>query len=370
MWVLARFAFLGCVFLWRAFWRRQGVDQSVPYRGTRRVVFEKKEKICWGLEWKTPLVFELTRESGWDRVGKFLGLATEWQTGDGTFDRKVYVAGDHPALHRQLTEEAALRRRIVGLFDRGAKRIFSDGRHLWVEPVEPSHASDQDLAELHGICGALKGDEPTGHRWLLDPFLGKAIVVEALIWTVALYGAPAQVEQLYRSFVLGEEQRHLDLWALLRPSLMLAAGVFAGLMGLIVLFLRGSSRGHRIMLESVLVLGIGLPLSAIQAIADYNLAQAPSAPRQDLYRVVGHWDTKGKGVNGSKWRAQYYLTLRPLSDGAPLVRPFLQVSAANYVRAPKGTVLKITSRAGRLDIPWLVRLEVSPDGPRPFRGGN
>jgi hypothetical protein len=239
-----------------------------------------------------------------------------------------------------------------------------------VEPTEFAHASDEDLAELLAICGALKRGEPTGYRWFADPFLGKAIVVEALIWTVALYGAPAQVEQLYRSYVLGEEQRHLDLWALLRPGLMLAAGGFVGLMGLVILFLRGSSRGHRIMLESALVLGLGLPLSGIQVVSDYNLGQDSSAPRQDVYRVVEAWDTRGHGVNRSQLRTQYYLILTPLSDGAPRVRPYLQVSAANYYRAPKGTVLKITSRAGRLRIPWLVRLEVASDGPGPSRTGN
>lgn len=358
MWILARLAFLGLVFLCRAFWRRQGVDQSVLYRGTRRVTFTKKNKIYWGLELKTPLVFALTQEGRWDRMSKFFGLATELQTGDETFDRKVYVAGDHPALHRLLVEDAELRRRIVGLFNRGARRIFSDGRHLWVEPVEPSHASDQDLAELLGICGALERGEPTGRHWLMDPFLGKAIAVEALVWTVALYGAPSQVELLYRSYVLGEEQLYLDLWALLRPSLMLAAGLFVGLMGLIVLFLRGSSRGHRIMLESIVVLGLGLPLSGIQVISDYNLGQDPSASRQDVYQVVGKWQV-GRESSRQKWgRAKYYLTLAPLTAGAPPVRPYLRVSGANYVRARAGGTLKISSRAGRLNIPWLVRLEV------------
>ena len=370
MWIIARYVFLGLVFLFRAFWRRQGVDQSVLYRGTRRVTFQKKDKIYWGLELNTSLIFALTRESWQDRVGKFFGVATELQTGDAAFDKKVYVAGDHPALHALLAEDAEVRRRIVGLFDRGAKRIFADGRNLWVEPLEPAHASDQDLAELNGVCGALKRVEPAGRRWFSDPFLVKAIAVEALIWTLALYGAPALVEQLYRSYVLGEEQRYLDLWALVRPSLMLAGGLFVGLMGLIIVFLRGSSRGHRIILESAFVLGLGLPLSSIQMIADYNMEHDVSAPRLDMYRVVGNWDTRTKGVNRRRTRAQHFLVLKPLTEGAPRVWPHLKVSTENYLRAPKGAVVKITTRAGRLNIPWLVRLEVPPVWPLPPRGGN
>jgi hypothetical protein len=366
MWVIARFVFLGLVFLFRAFWRRQGVDQSVLYRGTRRVSFEKKDKIYWGLEWKTPLIFELTAESGWDRVNKFFGVATELKTGDATFDRKVYVASDHPELHRLLTEDAALRRGIVALFNRGAKRIYSDGRHLWVEPTELAHASDQDLAELHGIWVVLQGTDLAHSHRLLDPFLGKAIAVEALIWSVALYFAPGQVEQLYRSYVLGAEQRCLDLSALERSGLIFAAGAFVGLMGLIILFLRGSSRGHRLMLESVAVLGFSLSLSGSQVISDYSHAHYIAAPRMDFYRVTARWKEGGEGRDRSAPR--YYLTLEALSDGAPHVRPSLRVSGKNYYDVQKGGVVKIISQLGRLNIPWLVRLETSPDGPLPARG--
>lgn len=371
MWVLARFAFLGLVFLYRACWRRQGVDQSTLYRGTRRVTFTKNDKLYWGLEFKTPLIFTLTREDGWDRGWKFFGLTTELQTGDRAFDQTVYVAGDHPALHRLLAGEAELRRRIVGLFDRGARRIFSDGAHLWVEPTESAHASDQDLAELLGIRGVLQRGEPSGYRWFSDPFLLKAIAVEALVWTVALYGAPAQIEQLYRSHVLGEEQHFLDLWTLLRPSLLLAAGVFVALMGLVVVVLRGSSRGHRVILEGALVLGICLPLSGLQAITDYSRAQYLSAPRQDVYRVIGKWNTGIKWRNRDNWRRpSYYLILEPRTDGAPLVQPYLKVNSSDYYDAKEGGAVKITSRVGRLNIPWLVRLEVPSGWPLPSRRGN
>ncbi|HUR57497.1 MAG TPA: hypothetical protein VM029_07295, partial [Opitutaceae bacterium] len=122
MWVLARFGFAGLVFLFRVFWRRQGVERSALYRDTRRVILTKKSKVgdglkvWWGLALKTPLVFAMTRESAWDRVFKFLGVSTELQTGDEEFDRKIYVAGDHPALHRLLSEDPALRQRVLALF--------------------------------------------------------------------------------------------------------------------------------------------------------------------------------------------------------------------------------------------------------------
>jgi len=39
MWVLVRIGFAGLVFLFRALWRRQGIDKSVIYRDTRLLTF-------------------------------------------------------------------------------------------------------------------------------------------------------------------------------------------------------------------------------------------------------------------------------------------------------------------------------------------
>ncbi len=373
MWVLARFGFAALVFLFRALWRRQGVDESVLYRDTRRVTLAKYtstgargneqrviSKIHWGLAFKTPLVFTLTRERWWDRVCKFLGVATELQTGDEGFDRKIYVAGDHPALHQLLAGDARLRERIVGLFVRGAVRIFSDGRHLWVEWTEPAYPSDRNLDELHGVYVALKDVGPLRGHWLLDSFLWKAIAVEALVWSVALYGAPAYVETLYREYVRGEGQRYPDLWALARPGLALAGAAFVGIFGLIVLFLRGSSRGHRILVESFAVLAIGLPLSAMEVVSDYNLSRTSSAPREFEYRVVAKWDTERqmRTLNEVMRLQSYYLWLTPISNGAPVVRPFLRVTASVYAGAKKGGTMRITVQSGRLEIPSIVRLDV------------
>jgi hypothetical protein len=372
MWVLARFGFAGLVFIFRALWRRKGVDQSVHYRDTRRVTWAKYTttgprenrqrvvaKIYWGLALKTPLVFALTREGWWDRVCKALGVATELETGDAEFDRKIYVAGDHPALHRLLAADAGLRERIVGLFARGAVRVFSDGRHLWVESAELAYPSERELDELYRIYVALRDGGPARGHWILDTFLWKAVVVEALVWSAALYGVPALVEQLYREYVRGEGQRYLDLWALAQAGLVLAAAVFVVLVGLIIVWLHGSSRGHRIIAESVIVLGLGLPFSATEVVSDFNISRDSSAPRQYEYRVVEKWDTDGPRRSRRRWRSEdYFLTLAPVTAGAPTVRPFLKVTAKQYHGVEKGGLVRITSRAGRLEIPWIVRFEV------------
>ena len=369
MWVLARFGFAGLVFLFRMLWRRQGVEQSTMYRDTRRVTFAKRKttgsglnqqrvitKVYWGLELKTPIVFALTGESLWDRIFKFLGVAAELQTGDPEFDRKIYVAGDHPALHRVLRDDARVRSRIVALFARGARRIFCDGRRLWVESADVGYPSDGELDNLHGLHVAVKQAAPGRGHWLLDPFLWTAIAIEAVVWSIALYGVPAFVEQLYRGEVRGEMQRYFDWAALVKPGLMLAAGVFVVLFGFIVLLMRGSSRGHRILVESFLVLAIGLPVSAMQAISDFNISRDASAPREFEYRIVEK--VRGRSVGRGVRSTTYHLKLAPVSGDAPALRDALLVSSDVFRRAREGSTVRITSHAGRLSIPWIARLHL------------
>jgi hypothetical protein len=371
MWVLVRIGFAGLVFLFRALWRRQGIDQSVIYRDTRRLTAATYETtgdkgnrarvistVSWGLALETPLVFSLSQESDWDRVSKLLGFASELETGDADFDRKVYVTCDEPALHRLLSENARVRQVIVGFLARGAVRVFSDGSGLWVEGTQPEYPSDRELAELYEVYVAVRDGGPARRRWWADSFLWKAVGIEALVWSVALYGAPAVLEKFHREFVGGEGQRHLNEWALVYPSLWLAAALLIGLMGLILVLMRGSSRGHRIVAESVAVLVFGLPSTAIEATSDFNIAFDRSEARVDDYRVVEKVDThSGRARDGAN-NGSYYLKLEPVTEGAPEVEKKLRVAAGTFGQAQAGGLVRITSRAGRLKVPWIVRLEV------------
>lgn len=93
-----------------------------------------------------------------------------------------------------------------------------------------------------------------------------------------------------------------------------------------------------------------------------------TSPRRGWIFIGSPLDGRRAGKGGARSAPRYYLTLEALSDGAPHVRPSLRVSGKNYYDVQKGGVVKIISQLGRLNIPWLVRLETSPDGPLPARG--
>lgn len=117
------------------------------------------------------------------------------------------------------------------------------------------------------------------------------------------------------------------------------------LRAVIIVGLRGSSRGHRIIAERVVVLGLGGRFSAIQVVSDINISPDISAPRQHEQRVVNKWDRDLPGPSRRRSRAEeHFLTLEP-------------VTARQHRSVEKGGLVRITSRAGRLDIPWIVRWE-------------
>jgi len=314
MWILIRFGFVAFLFLVRMVWRRQGVEQRTLYGEYPRVLLTKSKnvgsgadrqsvltKLFWGLEVRTPLVFSLHHETSWDRVVKWFGLAREVQTGDAEFDREVYVTGDHPALHRLLAENPRLRGAIRQLLARTARRIFSDGHRLWVDSAELSHASNEELQTLAMIAGILRREGPPG-RWVFDRFLWTAMLVEVLVWSVAFYGAPGVIEQLHRWYVLGQGPEYFDLWALAKAGLIAAGVALAGMSVLVVLLLRGSSRGHRVLAECFLVMLFGLPFAGIQAVADFNRSRDQAAPQMQEYRIAaietyvpgGNWISEGR----------------------------------------------------------------------------
>lgn len=365
MWVLIRLGFAALVFLARALWRRQGVERANVYADTRQVLFTKRKtvgprgdrheiiaKIFWGLEVKTPLVFSLHRESRGDRVAKWLGLVSELQTGDEEFDGQIYVAGDHPVLHRLLTENARLRAAIRSLMARTAARVFCDGRILWVESAELSHASAEDLRTLHGIVGILRQQAPARGHWLFDRFLWTAILVEALVWSLALYGAPTLIEMLYRENVLGQGRMYFDYWALAKPGLLAAGAAFAAVFGLVVVLLRGSSRGHRVLAECGVVLVLGLPLSGTQAVADFNRSRDTAPPQVHEYRVAKK-EERSRRSSKPGWWSGHRLHLEPITAGAPRFAGAYPVSREVFARTREGARMSFSVRTGRLGIPWI-----------------
>lgn len=87
-----------------------------------------------GIETADVARFVLRREGWFDRVGKRLGLAREWQTSDEQFDGRVYIQSDDVRLHEALSLDTALRAAILALLQLPrVSRIQMQAGVLWIQ---------------------------------------------------------------------------------------------------------------------------------------------------------------------------------------------------------------------------------------------
>jgi hypothetical protein len=257
MWVFLRLLGMVVVGLTKLLWRQSGYEER---RGSGREAWvfrhgrrkSKTVSTTFGVPFVHPVFFKLTRESGVDRFFRAIGWSHEFQSGDQKFDDAVYVACDHPALLPVLQADTTARAAVQRLFDRDVKYIYTDGAHLWAHRRGDSLPGDESVGNLIAIRDALEGVPKVHLRGLRDSFFWKAMAIEAVAWSIALYGVPAIVEIALRS-----HPQYFDWTPIITMGLTLSIAVFVALLGLAWIVLRGSSRTHRIFAESALLLAIG-----------------------------------------------------------------------------------------------------------------
>lgn len=135
-----------------------------------------------------------------------------------------------------------------------------------------------------------------------------------------------------------------------------AGALFAALLALIALLLRGSSRGHRILVESALVLLLSLPAAGLQLAGDTNRALDEAAPVRIAAAV------RDCRVSTYKRREKYFVVLEGAAPAETHVAP--EVSLPEEIKADEGVcreaartkTIEIFVGPGRWDVPWLREL--------------
>jgi hypothetical protein len=352
MWLALRFLTLLGVYLWRFLWRRQSYDTERQYRGVpcvRKVVTRKNRFIRAynGLAFTGPLRFQFTTEKDWDAFFKSLGLAVEQQVGVPEFDRQIYITGDQPALGETLRRDGDARTALLRLFQQGATRVFADGDHLWAETKVEAYDASAMRADLFVLRTALLTIDARDRRNRLDAFFWKAVAVESLAWSVACYGIPGFLELAWNRNTVYPESG-----ALFQTGFLWSLGVLGALLALVFLLLRGSSRGHRIVVESFFLLLVGVPLSTVQAVSDINILADHTPPALVESRVLAKRVEIRRGRRG-RTSTHYVLQLQAVTDRPRAVEGRIEVEPALFSAATEGGTVVIVLRAGRLGFPWM-----------------
>lgn len=117
-----------------------------------------------------PMKIQLREESSSDRAAKQRGVAVEAQTGDASFDERVFI--DSPSSHetvRAVLASEALRSAVIRLFDRGFSDIVIDDEGFLITATLHTFSPTFDRASAPPVDASLEG-APDPYEVLLEDF--------------------------------------------------------------------------------------------------------------------------------------------------------------------------------------------------------
>lgn len=346
MWILVRLALAAAAFLVRQkkgprAGAASGHHDGMPYFVRLSRTKAKIRRFSIGAALRTPW-FRLTPEGGLDRFFKTAGIACEAESGDPEFDQRVYVAGDHPAIHELLRRSGEARAAIQEAFAAGFSTVHGDGVSLWLDHPDGREPRPDELQLLARLRAALVELESHPMIGLRDPFLWKTIAIEGVLWSIAAYAAGGVIEA-----VANKEDYHLHRAPLIGYGLLVALLFFALVFSAVLLFLWGSSRGHRLVIESAILLALSLPVLGVQAVSDVNRGFDRAEPSV-VTRTIARAEHRR-----SRRSSSYYIYLAPAPAGqGPALPDRIRVARATYARASAGRLAEVHVAPGFLGLPW------------------
>lgn len=357
MWILAKVSIAGFAFIARLFSRTYSflskeLAEEFRYEnitGYIKPTTAKNGKVThttFFIPFRCSFSFKLTLESDTDRFFKQIGLAQEIQSGDRVFDQKIYIACDSLVFANKITNTPEVRSLMLELFEAGCRNIHSDGSYLAVA-FYGDRTQEISLGErLAKIYKQIFDLNILTKRFPFEPFAIQAIVIESIIWFIAAY-AIGEVVYLFTA----REDVHLYPQQVLRHGLVFGLILAALLVSLIAVFMKGSSRGHRIIVESAIVLVLSLPITGVGLVADQNVSFDKNPPVLISRQLYDKQRMAHRRRGGTTYT--YHLYLRPSQSTEQISVPdSISVPRATFDQAQRGDTVQIEIGQGWLNHPW------------------
>lgn len=352
---LLALALIGLLFIVaRAVWKRgksvligkQAIDVNIR-RGKHAALHgaHVTVDVPWALQ------FSFERENLFDRVAKALGLAREWQTGDRPFDWRVYLLCDDPLVLETLSVNDRMRTTLLRLLATPGRSLHCKDGRMWIvcgAEGEAKEMSDAELqrrfagkfaADLDLVRGGLTSLVGSGFGTSRD----RAIRPRAWItWISAACALAGLIGGVYSLYLDRQQVVHV---AIVHWSNWIAIAAAGGLGVFLVVFLRGTSVVHRVLLD---ILRAGLPgiwLAACGVSTWYNEHLDGSTPATYGVRVQNSYRTKSKNSY------VYHLVVESWPDPRGKRRVNISEAVAGFTRA--GGCVDVIWRRGSLGDGWV-----------------
>lgn len=290
--------------------------------------------------------FRLVRESKWDTRFKDWGLSSEVQTGDDEFDELVYVVSDNVLLGTHLSMSQETRDAIREILSGEYKEIECDGEKVWLTARGGSEASDTDFKRIVGLGEKLEGMKTDRVPLYREPFFVKASITETILYALSGYAWVGFMELLTaREDLIVHTSKHI--WM----GLGLGVALFAVLISVVRTFFQGSSRGHRIILESAFLLFFSLPLAGIILIEDVNIGFDQKPEIRMVSKVSNVTSVRHTTKNGHYYTYHAYFS----SPNSGEVKLPEELSVPNHIYRDRAghKDLELTLGRGALGLPWV-----------------
>lgn len=356
MWIIIKLVVVGLSFLARFrlkyFWGRSLGDKEIINSAEIFIQKIKNKNSVVATEFRfhfeTPVLFKISKETSLDRFFKKMGISTEIQTGDTSFDSSIYLASDSFTFQSKIMNDETLRKVITLLFQAGCKYIQCDGRVLKI--VFPSDRASESLLKSQSVQVKKLFNQFTKIpvNQFQDHFAIKALIVEGIIWSIFTYSCLS-----FFNWIFVQEDVHINKIKIaylgvalgLIVTVIICAGVFYTF--------RGSSRGHRIFIESFILLLLGLPVGGIGLFCDLNTQLDRSLAKIIEADIVSVEERVSRSRRGRK-NISYHLALSTKQNIDNLLIPRnLKISRETYHAIKAHDSVNIELGEGYLKQVWI-----------------
>ncbi|MDH5737656.1 MAG: hypothetical protein OEZ23_05065 [Gammaproteobacteria bacterium] len=310
-----------------------------------------------GVEATTGYDYAFKRETGFDRFFKKMGLSKEFQSGDEDFDNLIYVLSDNKQLHRQIVHNAEIREAIQNLFKLESQYNFKlkEVRHragrLWIKIAGLSEFRKEDIPKvastavpvLKTVSESLIQSQSRSLRWK-DPFIIRSVLLLSLSAGLLANGLIHLVRVFWIDIPFTMDQIPLFVDALSLTAVIVVMFLIA-----VLLLLGRSSRAHIVLLEVLLIGGIGAFATSLVELRDLNI-EWDNSPGQEFDLVL-----ENKKIHRRRRATSYNLYVTGWLDSER--REKITVSSEFYDSLKIGDRLRLVQREGYLGYRWVEALE-------------
>jgi len=325
----------------------EGIDYTYEYhRGTQHSPSHLDiVVIC-----QSPGSFKITKESGFDRFFKKLGICCEITTHDAAFDDKFYITTNTVNFTSLFFGKSQKRKLVNQIYDKGFKEINHDGKVMkarWM-PFKAGKDFDMQLiAEIALLLDQLGKDMPLAptprafdsSSWKTKRFIAFAIPILLEVVAVA-------------ALIIGlVNYRPLDEGRLILNTLTYSLPLLIIFLYAAVQLLKGRSSSHReltvvlfLALFGFLLAGAGLGI-----FLNGYLDRSPAVEHETL--IVGKYISKSDKSTSYHARVESWRKQGETES--------LRISHYEYDRVvPYKTEAAITTKAGKFNYEWLAGYKI------------